>query len=166
MDIGDRPDPAPVGSELELLTQFLDFHRATALWKCDGVSDADLMRTTVPSGTTMLGLVKHLAWVERYWFREVFRDEQAIPFPYSEADPDAELRIEPGETGTAIFALYREACRESDEAIAGASCDEAAAGGGKPVLLRWILIHMIEETARHNGHLDILREQIDGATGE
>jgi uncharacterized damage-inducible protein DinB len=162
----DRPDPAPVGTEIELLSQFLDFHRATVLWKCDGVGEEDLQRAMVPSGTTMLGLVKHLAWVERYWFREIFRGEQQIPFPYSEADPDAELRIEPDETSPEIFALYREACAESRAAIEGASPDDVATGRGEPVLLRWILIHMIEETARHNGHLDILRETIDGATGE
>ncbi|MEX0753537.1 MAG: DinB family protein [Actinomycetota bacterium] len=162
----DRPEPAHLGTEMETLGQFLDFQRATVLWKCGGVSEADLRREQVPSGTNMLSIVKHLAWIERHWFREEFVGDPDVGIPWTEEDPDADLRIEPGETPEVIFALYRRACDESRRAIVDNSPDDLAAGPGGPRTLRWILIHMIEETARHNGHLDILREQTDGLTGE
>ena len=126
MNIEDRPDPAPVGTELELLSQFLDFHRATVLWKCDGVSEADLRRAMVPSGTTMLGLVKHLAWVERYWFRKIFRGERQIPFPVLRGGSRRGTADRVRRDGPQIFALYREACDESRAAIAGSSPEDAA----------------------------------------
>jgi len=168
LELGDRPDPPTSGAEKEMLTGFLDFHRATLLWKCTGVSDADLRRSTVPSGTCLLGLVKHLAFVEQWWFRVAFGgDEPTAPPPWTDDDPDADFRVEPDETTEQILDLYRLMCEQSREVVAAASLDDQAAiEGHGHRSLRWILLHMVEETARHNGHADIIREQIDGATGE
>ena len=160
-----RTDPPLSGSEKETLTGFLDYHRATLLGKIDGLSDEDLTRKLVPSETTLLGLVKHLAIVERWWFRMVFNDEQIQPY-WTKDDPDRDFRIEPNETSKEIIELYRDECDRSREITDAASLDDVARRDGRNETLRWILVHMIEETARHNGHADILREQIDGATGE
>lgn len=160
-----RKDPPHTGAEQDLLEAFLDYHRATLLQKVDGLSDADLRRRLVPSATTLLGMVKHLAYVERSWFQKVFAGED-LPVPWTEEDPDADFRIEPEETTAEILAFYQEQVRRSRAITAGASLDEIARGPGRDHTLRWIMLHMIEETARHNGHADILRELIDGATGE
>ena len=149
----------------------MDWHRATLLMKVDGVSDDDLRRPMVPSGTTLLGLVKHLAYIERWWFQWVFAGRE-VDFPWSDDDPDAEFRIEPHETTRQIIDLYGAECDESRGIVADASLEDLNQGKPKPndprprFNLRWILVHMIEETARHNGHADILREQIDGTTGQ
>ena len=141
------------------------------LMKIDGVSDADLRRSMVPSGTTLLGMVKHLAYVERSWFQRVFSNID-VEFPWTDEDPDADFRIEPDETTSEIVELYKGECQKSRDITDAASLDDLARfkypDDPRPgnVSLRWILVHMIEETARHNGHADILREQIDGSTGE
>ena len=144
----------------------MDYHRATLLMKIDGVSDTDLRRPMVPSGTTLLGMVKHLAYVERWWFRRVFLD-QDVSFPWTDDDPDADFRIEENETTEDIVRLYQGECEEIRAVVRDASLDDMARFEPRSDFsLRWILTHMIEETARHNGHADILREQIDGSTGE
>ncbi len=165
----ERVDPPLTGSELEMLNSFLDYHRATLLWKISGVSDEDLRRKTVPTSTmSLLGLVKHLAYVERYWFQRRFKGENAI-FPWTKDDPDADWRIEPDETTESVIQLYNEEAEKSRRIVEASSLDDLAAiawPDGSSPSLRWILFHMIEETARHNGHADLLREAIDGATGE
>jgi uncharacterized damage-inducible protein DinB len=161
----DRRDPQPWAPEKEMLAAFLDYHRATLLWKVDGLSDADLRRPMTPSGLTLLGLVKHLAYVERWWFQAVFTGAD-VAFPWTEADPDADWRVEPGDTTAAVLILYRTEVARSREIAAGAGLDDRARRPGKDPTLRWIMLHMIEETARHNGHADLMREAIDGATGE
>lgn len=138
--------------------------------KIEGVPDADLRRSMVPSGTTLLGMVKHLAYVERSWFQNVFMGRE-VDLPWTDEDPEADFRIEPGETTEQIVQLYRDECEKSRGIISEASLDDLSKGrpdSGKRsgFSLRWIVVHMIEETARHNGHTDILREQIDGVTGE
>ena len=152
------------------MTTYLDYHRDTLLMKIDGASDADLRRPMVPSGTTLLGLVKHLAYVERWWFQRVFAGED-VRFPWSKEDPDADFRIEPDETTEQVLDLYRGECDKSRRITAAGSLDDVSRRepdrwGRAGFSLRWILVHMLEETARHNGHADILREQIDGVTGE
>ncbi len=182
MDDFERPDPPKAGSELETLNGFLDYHRATLLQKVAGVSDADLRRsplagqTTNPVPLNLLGLVKHLAYVERNWFQVTFMGITDLPVPWTKADPDADMRIEPDETTEAVLEFYREAVRRSRQIVqqalveAGNETATLESRAKHPqrtqVSLRWIIVHMIEETARHNGHADLLRELTDGVTGE
>lgn len=166
----ERRDPPEAASEKEMVAAFLDYHRATLLWKVDGLTDADLRRVMTPSGLTLLGMVKHLAYVERWWFQAVFAGE-VVSFPWTDADPDADWRVESDETVAAILDLYRTEVARSRTITNAANLDDLArrpqtwpVGGAQT--LRWIMLHMIEETARHNGHADLMREAIDGATGE
>ena len=136
------------------------------LWKLEGVSDEDVRRPMVPSGTSLLGLVKHLAAVDCIWFCTTFGRETE-PLPVDPDDPDADLRVEPDETTADIVEFYRRARAAADAVILELDVDDVGtAWFGDPVSLRWVLIHLIEETARHAGHLDIVRELIDGATGD
>jgi uncharacterized damage-inducible protein DinB len=164
-DVG-RVQPPTRGSELDMLNAFLDYHRATLLWKVSGLSDEQLRRPMVPSGVSLLGIVKHLGYVEQNWFQVAFQGRDGLPVPWSDEDPDADFRIEADETTEAVLDFYREEVAHSRQAIVGASVEDVERHPKRIATLRWILIHMIEETARHNGHADILREQIDGATGE
>ena len=153
-----------------MVTSFLDYQRMAMLRKIDGVSDSDLRRPMVPSGTTLLGMVKHLAYVERWWFQKIFQDAD-VTFPWTEEDPDADFRIESHESTQDIVDLYDAECQKNRGIVTAASMDDIAkgkkdSGGRSGFSLRWIVVHMIEETARHAGHADILREQIDGVTGE
>jgi len=132
------------GSEKETLAAFLDNNRAVMVWKLDGLSEQDARRPMVESGTNMLGLVKHLAWVERWWFEYNFAGRE-VDFPWSDDDPDADFRVDDEETiGDDLAAVTRDGVSRS---------------------LRWIVGHMVEETARHAGHADIVRELIDDNTG-
>jgi uncharacterized damage-inducible protein DinB len=151
--------------EKESLYVALDRHRDAVLWKIEGLDDDQLRRPMTPSGTSLLGLVKHLAYVEYGWFCETFgRDSE--PTPATEDDPDADLRVEPGESTADIVALFGRARGASDQVIDDLDIeDTGTAWYGPTVTLRWVLIHMVEETARHAGHMDIVRELIDGATG-
>jgi uncharacterized damage-inducible protein DinB len=154
------------GGEKESLRVALDRHRDAILWKLEGVGDEDLRRPLVPSGTSLLGLVKHLAAVEYGWFCDTFGRETE-PLPFDEDDPDADLRVEPGETTADLLAFYGRARAAADRAIDEVGLEETGmAWSGEPVTMRWVLIHMVEETARHAGHVDILRELIDGMTGD
>ena len=150
--------------ERELLDGILDFHRDALLRKARGPSDDELRRPQVPSGTSVLGLVKHLAAMERTWFRNGFANE-GVPEIWRDDDPDADLRVEPDETAEDILTLYRSEVEAAKRAVEGASLDEPGRKNGR-YSLRFIYVHMIEETARHNGHVDILREAIDGQVGE
>lgn len=153
------------GEEKESLWVALDRHRDVVLWKLDGLDDERLRRPMLPSGTSMLGLVKHLAAVEYGWFCDTFGREHE-PLPFDEEDEDADLRVEPGETTADIVAFYGLARAAADRAVDELALDDlGTAWFGDPVTLRWVLIHMVEETARHAGHLDILRELVDGSTG-
>ena len=158
---------APVaGAEKEVLAGFLDHYRKTLLAICSGVSDDALRRPMVPSGTSLLGLVKHMAWVERGWFQEGVANEN-VDYPFTDDDPDADFRIEPDETTEEILDLYRAACERSRQALAEASLEDLLQNPdrSRDYNVRWVVVHMIEETARHAGHADILREMIDGTTG-
>jgi len=154
------------GNEKEVLTGFLDHYRATIVAICEGLSDEDLRRTMVPSGTTILGMIKHLAYVERGWFQETIAGER-VEFPFDADDPDADLRVEPQERTEEILDLYRAECDRSRHIVEMVSLDDLAKGRERPAdyNVRWVVVHMIEETARHAGHADIIREQLDGATG-
>jgi uncharacterized damage-inducible protein DinB len=166
MIFDNRPEPPYTAGEADTLQGFLDFHRATLLWKLEGLDDEQLRRPMVPSGTSLLGMVKHLAYVERWWFQQVWGGQE-VSYPWTDEDPDADWRVEPNDTTEAVLALYRGECDRSREIVAAApALDELANHPRRQLSRRWILVHMVEETARHNGHADILREQLDGATGE
>jgi uncharacterized damage-inducible protein DinB len=168
-----RPEPPNSGPELQALTGFLDWQRDTILHKTEGLSRAQLAQTLPPSALTLAGLVNHLALVEDTWFRVRFaglpNDELWAGHDW-DADPDYEFRtavdLEPEE----VRQRYRDACARSREVVARAeSLDQLSAGparDGQHRDLRWILLHMLEETARHAGHADLLREAIDGSVGE
>jgi len=156
----------PTGGEKESLHAALDRHRDVVVWKVAGLGDAELRRPLTPSGTNLLGLVKHLAAVEYGWFCETF-GYGTEPLPFDEDDPDADLRVEPHETTADVLAFYARARAAADRVVAELDVeDRGRAWYGDEVTLRWVLIHMIEETARHVGHMDIVRELIDGATGD
>ena len=162
----DRPEPPHTGAEKDTLEGFLDWQRATVLWKLEGLSDADLRRPMTTSGLTMLGLVKHIAYVERWWFQTVFLDRD-VSYPWTDEDPDADFRIEPDESTADILDLYAQETAEARAIVNGASLDDESNHPSRiGFSLRWIVTHMLEETARHNGHLDLMREAIDGTTGE
>src|SRR5450756_2277623 len=133
------------GAEKESLRVALDRHRDVVLWKLEGLDDDALRRPMVPSGTTLLGLVKHLAGVEYGWFCETFgRPTEALPF--DEDDPEADLRVEPGESTDDVVALYRRAREAADRVIDEVGIEETGtAWFGDAVSLRWVLIHMVEE---------------------
>jgi uncharacterized damage-inducible protein DinB len=154
------------GDEKTSLRVALDRHRDAILWKIEGLDDEQLRRVMTPSGTSLLGLVKHLAAVEYSWFCETFGRETE-PLPFDDDDPDADLRVEPAETTADIVAFYGRARAAADRVIDEVELEETGtAWFGDPVTLRWVLIHLVEETARHAGHVDILRELIDGRTGD
>ncbi|MPZ94112.1 MAG: DUF664 domain-containing protein [Propionibacteriales bacterium] len=154
------------GGEKESLQVSLDRHRDAVLWKLEGLDDAQLRRPMTPTGTSLLGLVKHLASVEYGWFCETFV-RPADTVPIDPDDPDADMRAAPDETTADIVAYYGRARAAADEAIADLDVEDlGTAWFGDPVSMRWVLIHMIEDTARHAGQMDILRELIDGATGD
>ena len=154
------------GGEKESLRVALDRHRDAILWKLEGLDDEQLRRSMVPSGTSLLGLVKHVAAVEYGWFCDTFGRE-AEPLPFDDDDPDADLRVEPDETTADVLAFYGRARAAADRAIDEVGLEETGmAWFGEPVTMRWVLIHMVEETARHAGHADIVRELIDGMAGD
>ena len=162
-----RVDPPMVADERETLNGFLDYLRATIALKCEGLSEQDAKRSTLPSPLlTAAGVVKHLRWVEHYWFEVVLAGKPSRA-PYTEEDPDADWRIEEGETITELLADYAAQCTVSREILAGLGLGhEVPFRGEGTVSARWVLAHMIEETGRHAGHVDIVRELLDGTTGE
>ncbi len=154
------------GAEKISLRTSLDRHRDVVLWKLEGLNDEQLRSPMTASGTSLLGLVKHLAAVEYGWFCQTF-GRGTEPLPFDEDDPDADLRVVPGESTADVVAFYGRARAAADEVIDQLDVDDVGtAWFGEQVSVRWVLIHMIEETARHAGHMDILRELIDGATGD
>jgi hypothetical protein len=154
------------GDEKQSLQVSLDRHRDAVLWKLEGLDDVDLRRAMTPSGTNLLGLVKHLAAVEYGWFCQTFGRETE-PLPFDEDDPEADMRARPDETTEEVLAFYGRARAASDKVIEELDLDQTGtAWFGDAVSMRWVLIHMVEETARHAGHADIVRELIDGMTGD
>jgi uncharacterized damage-inducible protein DinB len=154
------------GDEKTSLHVALQRHRDAVVWKLDGVSEADARRPMVPSGTSLLGLVKHLASVEYGWFCSTFGRETE-PLPDVAANPGADMRAAEGESTGDILAFYERACAAADAVIDAVGLEETGTTwDGRTMTMRWVLIHMLEETARHAGHADILRELIDGRTGD
>ncbi|MEY2435094.1 MAG: hypothetical protein QOC92_4819 [Acidimicrobiaceae bacterium] len=163
-----RVDPPMTLDEREMLRSWLEYHRETLLMKCDGLSPEQLAERSVPPSTiTLQGLVRHMTEVERNWFQRVFAGQTTPPIYYSDDDPDGDFdNIDPAavDDEMAMFHESIERSREIEETAA--SLDETGLRRGEPCSLRWIMVHMIEEYARHNGHADFLRERLDGTTGD
>jgi uncharacterized damage-inducible protein DinB len=167
-----RPIPPPHADERAMLESWLEFHRATLALKCAGLDDRQLRTASVaPSSMTLLGLVQHLTEVERNWFQRVFAGRD-VPLVHVSETGDS-FALAPDRSADEVLAAWRTEVARSRAAIVAASLDDpgelsaqlAAHVGSREVSLRWILVHLIEEYARHNGHADLLRERIDGATG-
>ncbi|HEX5267814.1 MAG TPA: DinB family protein [Acidimicrobiales bacterium] len=154
--------------ERTTLTGTLDWYRGVVENKIHGLGREDASRSMTPSGLSQLGVVKHLAWVERGWFQEIYagRDVEML-----EGDDDSlEFAIGPGDTVETIRDFYRAQVSESRAVTDAAPGLDALSARETPmrgrVSLRWVLVHMIEETARHAGHLDLMREAVDGRVGD
>ena len=168
-----RSEPDPSGSESEVLSQYLDHQRETVLAKTEGLDQEQMARPHPPSALTLAGLLYHLALVEEDWMEVRFLglpDRQPWAGVDWEADPDWEFRTSAEMDPEQLRQRYRDACDRSRLVISQASgLDQLSVKplrGGRRISLRWILLHLIEETARHAGHADFLREAIDGSVGE
>jgi uncharacterized damage-inducible protein DinB len=155
------------GDERATLVAFLEWQRSTLARKCAGLTADQLrMRSAAPSTLSLLGLVRHLTDVERGWFRRTLALEDVGDRYATEADPDADFNDIDDADVDQTFAAWRSECERASQVIARYQlADEGRQRTGRAVSLRWILVHMIEEYSRHNGHADLLRERIDGATG-
>ncbi|MFI9650325.1 DinB family protein [Streptomyces sp. NPDC052040] len=167
----ERSAPAQNAGERAMLEGWLDYHRRTLAWKCEGLSDAQLRTAAVePSALSLLGLVRHMADVERSWFRRVLVGDDAGPIYYSDDDRDGEFHLTEHDTWQAAYDTWQGEIAIARRHAAGFGLDDLSRGRSRftdePFNLRWIYTHMIEEYARHNGHADLLRERLDGATGE
>ncbi|TWD73469.1 uncharacterized protein DUF664 [Kribbella amoyensis] len=163
-----RRRPAGDADERAMLTGWLDYQRATVRLKCDGLSDEDARKAVLPSSPamTVAGLVSHLRWVEHGWFEVSFLGAPDRS-PTSPEDELAQWRA-PGVTLADLLDAYDDQCARSREIVANHALDEPEAWappGLEVVSLRWIVGHLLEETARHLGHLDAMRELLDGTTG-
>jgi len=166
----ERTDPPYIADERAMLAAWLDYHRATLALKCDRLSADQLRARAVPPSTlSLLGLVRHLTEVERGWFRRVLAGEDAAPLYYSDEDPDGDFNLVDAADPDEMMATWRSECDNSARLVTKAPSLETIGLGvrqGEQVSLRWILVHMIEEYARHNGHADLLRQCLDGSVGE
>jgi uncharacterized damage-inducible protein DinB len=164
-----RPAPPRSAPEREMLEAWLDFHRLTLERKCHGLAPAQLRRRAVPpSALSLLGLVRHMADVERNWFRRALAHEEAPPHYRSDQAPTGAFdHVDTADVEEA-FATWRAECAHARTVVASFSdLDELGRDATRPgrPSARWVLVHMIEEYARHNGHADLLREVIDGVVG-
>lgn len=169
-----RTDPPFAGDEMSTLRGFLDFHRRTLAWKLEGLTRDQLAATHPPSTMTLGGMLTHLAYVEDWWFGVVLDGSDPVE-PWASApwheDPDWDWRPAAADPDDAV-ALWESAVARSDALLVAApdGLETVAVRRdrrtGEPISLRWIVVHMIEEYCRHNGHADLLREAIDGSTGE
>jgi hypothetical protein len=175
-DAQGRPEPPLAAAETATLLGFLDYQRATLAWKCSGVDAAGLRATTAASSMTLGGLLKHLAYVEDDWISRKLRGDDVQP-PWDAvdwaADQDWEWHSAADDTPEQLFELWQSSVSRSrslvTDALSTAGLDQLARRArrdGRAPSLRWILCHLIEEYARHIGHADLLRESIDGQTGE
>jgi uncharacterized damage-inducible protein DinB len=175
VDEHGRPEPPVSGDEAATLLGFLDYQRGTLAWKCAGLDAAGLRATVGVSTMTLGGILKHMAYVEHAWFSRLYDHPAAAPWDAVDwdADPDWEWHSAADDPPERLRALWQDNVERSRALTAEALAD----GGlglvaryrwpdGRSPSLRWILVHMIEEYARHNGHADLLRESVDGSTGE
>ena len=169
----ERPEPPTHGPEVVQLRAWLDFHRHTLRHKAAGLTQEQLAQTLAPSTLSIGGLVKHMALVEDSWFSmRMMGNEDAEPWVGVDwdGDPDWEFRTAADDSPEILLGLLDDAIAASDRILdeIGDDLDRRAVRmrpGGTPFDLRWIMLHMIEEYARHNGHADLIRESVDGTTG-
>jgi hypothetical protein len=164
-----RTDTPTSWDERTTLTTFHDYVRATVLAKCEGLSSEDARRAPLATSPlmTVAGIVNHLRWNEHWWFEVMFLGDEDRG-PWTDEDPDAEFKVALTMPLGRLLVEYEAQCERVRERIAGIDLDTLSKGKdsrGGHLTLRWVIGHMTEETARHNGHLDILRELIDGTTG-
>src|SRR5579863_411576 len=163
-------DVPPSWEERTVLTTMLDYVRDTVHVKCAGLTDDQARRAPLPGSplTNISSLVSHLRWVEDYWIRVILLGEPDQS-PITDDDPDGEMRLGLNVPLARLLAEYRASCGQLSALVAPLDLDTPSRGAlswrDEPVTLRWVLFHLIEETARHNGHIDILREMADGVTG-
>ena len=165
----DRADPDKIAAERTALEQWLDYHRNTLLIKCAGLTSEQLkQRPIAPSNLSLLGLVRHLADVERGWLRQCAARQDVPDIYWTQEHPQADFDDIEDADAQADLALYQREVPQARAAVAGMSLDQVVPfpWGGPDRDLRWIYLHMIEEYARHNGHADLIRECIDGTTGD
>ncbi|HEX9681911.1 MAG TPA: DinB family protein [Acidimicrobiales bacterium] len=163
-----RVEPSFVADERPMLERWLDFHRTTLLLKCEGLDDNGRKARPVASSKLSLhGLVRHMAEVERNWFRRVLlRDSDTPPIWFDPAIEDSELVPLDDADWQADLDAWLAECAASRNAASRHELDDTGLRRGEPCSLRWIYVHMIEEYARHNGHADLIREMVDGAVGD
>jgi uncharacterized damage-inducible protein DinB len=176
IDGKDRIDPPLAADEAATLLGFLNYQRDTLRWKCSGLSSAQLATPMPPTSMTLGGLLKHMAVVESGWLNQFFAGGVVKPSWFDELDEDDRdwsFTSATGATPEQLFAWFDESADVSDRVITDALDGPDGLGAlseelerGKRISLRWILCHLIEEYARHNGHADLLRESVDGMTGE
>ncbi|UQX00126.1 DinB family protein [Streptomyces sp. RerS4] len=170
-DGSHRPEPSTTAGEREMLDGWLDYHRSTLAWKCEGLTDEQVRLTSLkPSGLSLLGLVRHMAEVERYWFREITLGEDLPELYSSRENVDGDFEFTDADTWADARRVWETEVELARQAVAGRSLDSVSDAAshhrGEVFNLRWVYTHMIEEYARHNGHADLLREHVDGVTGE
>jgi uncharacterized damage-inducible protein DinB len=168
MTAPERVDPPMIAGERAMLAAWLDYHRETLALKCSGLTAVQLAERAVPpSSLSLLGLLRHMADVERSWFRRTLAGEDAPGIYFSDASPDGDFDDLDSAPPDEVLATWRRECAAARTAEQqAASLDATGNRHGQDVSLRWIMVHMIEEYARHNGHADLLRERIDGTTGD
>ncbi|MFJ2953254.1 DinB family protein [Streptomyces sp. NPDC087270] len=166
-----RTDMPPAFDERTMLTTFLDYARATAVAKCAGASAQDAAKAPLPGSPLMTlgGLLSHLRWVEYWWVQAMFLGEEDTEGPWTDEDPDREMRIGARTPLPELISAYEEQSARYRELVAAtdlATTAKRPTRDGTYVTLGWVLMHLIEETSRHNGHIDVLRELADGTTGD
>jgi uncharacterized damage-inducible protein DinB len=150
-----------------MLDSWLDFQRATLAMKCDGLTAEQLRERAVPpSPLSLLGLMRHMADVERGWFRRTLAGEEAGPIYYSKDDQDGDFNNVDDADPDEAMATWQAECARARELVAATPSLDFTVQHRDEISLRWIMVHMIEEYARHNGHADFLRERIDGTVGD
>ncbi|MFC3578230.1 DinB family protein [Streptomyces yaanensis] len=163
--------PAQMAGERAMLEGWLDHYRRTLARKCQGLTEAQLRTASVePSALSLMGLVRHMAEVERCWFRKVLVGDDPGPLYSGDKDRDGEFRLTEADTWDEAYATWQAEIEIARRYAAGFGLDDLSRGPSKftdePFSLRWIYSHMIGEYARHNGHADLIRERIDGVTGD
>ncbi|MEU4488790.1 DinB family protein [Streptomyces purpurascens] len=169
----ERTEPATDAAERAMLEGWLDYHRQTLAWKCEGLSDEQLRTASVePSSLSLMGLVRHMTDVERNWFRRVLVNDTAgfLYWSDTEDEPDRDFHLTEADTWEESHATWQAEIETARTNAARFALDDLSEGKhrrtGEQFNLRWLYTHMIEEYARHNGHADLIRECLDGSTGD